>query len=512
MKLFVLTLAFNLSSLILVNGSSGDRLCTDAFCITVLLPDSQNALVLASISGNAGISWLGIGTGTQMAGSEMMILYQDERGPALQRRIGIGNVEPLPNSDGNLTSLVSAIESHASINPISTSASEALTSYASQIITTGITASIGNNQADTQLSSRDSDLILTYTVVRPQMTAQSIVNATATNFIYAVGSTVPTLNADQTVSLQKHNSYGTFTLDLSKDASGVLSQEPRLSTDNLFSLQGPSTPLSQHRIFLLVHGTLMIIAWALFNVSGVFVARFLRHWHGWFRTHWIIQTLTIATTIAGFAVALNLSQSSGYGHFQTPHQIVGLVFVAFVLIQGVLGVVTHSLKARFPRCNIVHILVGIGLFLTSPFQIWFQLTLYASMVVKIAIMIWFFITIGVYMILGALKYRRNRNARAEFVIEAGPIPRQGQGQGQTKEINFGYAIAPENREDAVRTEAEAASASIRANKSRWTQSTMASEAPMLSWFQRRQQKRKEVRAKVKAKVEAVFCRDSGDWG
>jgi cellobiose dehydrogenase-like cytochrome len=73
-------------------------------CFSMNIPDASASAsndVFIQMTGPTSLSWIGIGTGSQMSGSNMLIIYTSSNGNnvTLSARKGNGHSAPSPSSD-----------------------------------------------------------------------------------------------------------------------------------------------------------------------------------------------------------------------------------------------------------------------------------------------------------------------------------------------------------------------------------------------------------------------------
>jgi len=134
-----------------------------------------------------------------------------------------------------------------------------------------------------------------------------------------------------------------------------------------------------------LHGIAMLLAWSLFSVVGIFIARYLKtemkFW--WFYIHIILQVIASGLTIAGFILIVYYYQSHGLKHFDGFHQILGLIVVIVAVGQPFIGWLADKLfdKNRtqvpwFP--DKIHWYVGAFLAVFGIINVWIGLSLYCA--------------------------------------------------------------------------------------------------------------------------------------
>ncbi|XP_078359295.1 putative ferric-chelate reductase 1 isoform X2 [Oculina patagonica] len=191
--------------------------------------------------------------------------------------------------------------------------------------------------------------------------------------------------------------------------------------------------------FIIVHGTLMTLAWILFAFVGLFTARYMRQvWEPtqllgtktWFAVHRTLMTLTVLLTVAGTVVIFvgRKGWSSGAG----VHPYFGIVVVALALAQPIMAAFRpHPGEPRRNIFNWTHRIVGTLALILGVVAIFFGLDqfldpgddsgLYAVITFYIAEFLVF--VFEVYLILS----KRNREKRSVPIGTTRDIPMEQPG-------------------------------------------------------------------------------------
>lgn len=210
--------------------------------------------------------------------------------------------------------------------------------------------------------------------------------------IWAYGSTNPN-TAAASGSIMQHRASGTAFVDLSSNESST-SGTPATSTGSIsIPTFGPSSTgtsnaqavgRTSYQNALIVHAILGSLFAMLFLPLGVLIARFTRSTHvdrphkWWFPLHAAWQgVISLAIGVAAIALGYQLESKRGGGEVKSTHRTMGLVVLILLLVQSVLGVVTHwrrqILRMRSSKrspVNYLHIFLGVGLLAISWAQVW----------------------------------------------------------------------------------------------------------------------------------------------
>ena len=104
------------------------------------------------------------------------------------------------------------------------------------------------------------------------------------------------------------------------------------SNTNLKPLPGSVSTL------VIIHAICLAGSFLLLFPLGVVALR----WFGWFRSHWMLQILATLLCVIGLIVAIALStMDPEYASIDESHQIIGIVAVAALIFQAVLGYLHH---------------------------------------------------------------------------------------------------------------------------------------------------------------------------
>ena len=115
-------------------------------------------------------------------------------------------------------------------------------------------------------------------------------------------------------------------------------------------LLAPIDPSRAHEVGFAVswHARSMVLAWGVLAPLGVLIARFFKVLPGqdwphevdtlvWWRSHWIGQSIVLGLTAIGLSLVLPLNLAA-----MSLHNWLGLVLIAFLLMQVLLGVFRGS--------------------------------------------------------------------------------------------------------------------------------------------------------------------------
>lgn len=132
---------------------------------------------------------------------------------------------------------------------------------------------------------------------------------------------------------------------------------------------------------LIVHGTLMTLAWILFAFVGLFTARYMREvWEpkqllgkkAWFTVHRTLMTTTVLLTVAGIVVIF--VHVKGWSSNAGVHPYFGIVVLALALAQPIMAAFRpHPGEPRRNIFNWAHRIVGTLALILGVVSIYFGL-------------------------------------------------------------------------------------------------------------------------------------------
>lgn len=150
------------------------------------------------------------------------------------------------------------------------------------------------------------------------------------------------------------------------------------------------------------HGIIMVVAWLSIGTNGIFVARYTKDVFGdggtWLIAHIVLQVTTAAMTLAGVVYIFHVNDNDSWSTDRWSddtdggkHQIFGMVTLALVLLQVVLGASRNVIsgapedpsdpKDHGPRrflFNFSHIPLGYTSLVMAAVAIWYGLEKYGQ--------------------------------------------------------------------------------------------------------------------------------------
>lgn len=225
------------------------------YCMLAVRNDS---MVKITLTGPSTAGWLGLGIGTRMSDSDMMIVWKNELDGTFIVSDRTGSGRDMPTAD--------------SVNALQIISSECSDANGKLTI-------VFQRPVKGELKNRDF----------PTDTG---------NFIWAIGTRNPKSSTPSAAIAGHGETYGSFTA-------------------NVFTNQ-----VSTFDLIYALHGIMLFIAWAVFVPFGVWVARYLKKRLGewWFRLHWGLLGVVVGLcTYVGFGLAY--SKNSSAEHFNNPHTV-----------------------------------------------------------------------------------------------------------------------------------------------------------------------------------------------
>ncbi|KAF2095422.1 CBD9-like protein, partial [Rhizodiscina lignyota] len=272
-------------------------------------------------------SWVAVGTGSQMKSALIFLTYANTNGKdiVLSPRIATGHSEPSYNSKINLSQ----------VDPPS---------------------------GDSHPNGVHDDTWFTSGICRnctaPGLGANSIdLTSTSQPFIFAFGPQDKNPDSNSlSAPLRRHTAYGYFEMDMTKATVTSTDDDdiskitvPALGTgSNGASIQGDIH--DDHETSSPIHAVLMCFAFLVAFPLGVFAARIM----GKVAWHQAVQSVGMIIVIGGMGAGLYAGKFYNRSkHVTNGHQIFGLLIVALILVQWVLGFIHHRhyVKTQQPFKN-----------------------------------------------------------------------------------------------------------------------------------------------------------------
>ncbi|KAF7305740.1 CBD9-like protein [Mycena chlorophos] len=315
--------------------ATGASFCSKYMCVEAALNGSTVEYTLSG-TGKSTPGWMGVGFGTFMANSPMVII---------PRR------ESMPTVDSNPPRVATL---------------------------------------STALSTASGNANFVFTVDSNSLSTQPI--------IYAFGSVNPGSSAVD-ATLQQHSDYGITQLNLQGSLAGssASSASGSTPTGSSGSSSGSNTnentggatsdiPLTPYQRMIIAHAVFCVVGFALFLPIGALVARFLRTFSSsWYTAHWIAQfVLAGASILAGIVLGFKAASYEGSTSYRildthkarlpsTRSFKTGIILFALYIAQCILGAIIHWVKPkrvlRRPPQNYLHALLGLSIIALSLYQI-----------------------------------------------------------------------------------------------------------------------------------------------
>ncbi|KAF7875135.1 hypothetical protein EAF04_002307 [Stromatinia cepivora] len=294
--------------------------CAGDVCFAVNVPasaaSSGSGDIYIQMSGPDTMSWIGIGQGSAMRGSNIFVMYADSTGKnvTLSPRRGVGTVQP--NFDASTQ--VTLLDGSGIIN--------------------------GRMVANFRCSNCNSW----------NGGSMSFIDASS-EWIWGHRTGAALLSDSVNTNIGFHDRYGVATLNLQtaaggKSANPFLTAEP-VSTPNQtsFGSSGASTGLSHYKKMLIAHGVLGSLAFVILFPLGAVAIRICNFRNLlWLHAGWMVGAYMIVLASLGMGVWLaNKRQLLG-----STHAIIGITVAGCLLLQPISGLTHHMLFKRHGGPNI----------------------------------------------------------------------------------------------------------------------------------------------------------------
>lgn len=273
----------------------------------------------------SSVGWVAIGTGTQMKDSNIIVAWK--------------------NNDNTVTLSDRISEGHSMPQPV-------------------------NNQSSKLMpQSRVEGDKMSIVFRRLKNTGNSqevVIKEDMQEWIYAYSNAKPSSNLVNS-TIKFHDGFGTMSLNLKAPLNSSTSN----STSSAATTETP--PPKKKVNFYLVHGCLFFLGWNLIPYIGILAAGPMKPLLGvwWFRIHvGMMAFMAPILSIAGFVLIVI---KNGNHHFQSLHEILGLIIFILQFIQIFSGVVIDRLynpkRAKIPWYDKLHWYTGRVLFVLAQVNI-----------------------------------------------------------------------------------------------------------------------------------------------
>ncbi|KAE8448065.1 hypothetical protein EG329_009830 [Mollisiaceae sp. DMI_Dod_QoI] len=273
-----------------------------SFALNIPQADDNNDLYFA-IQGDASQSWIAIGMGSdKMDDSLIWMVYKDSSGKnvTLSPRLSYDHVEP------------------------------SYTSNISYQVLPGTTITSDDN----------------YTVFAKCTNCRSWKGGSIdptnkkANFIFASGPSGDLKTNDLSAGIKRHSSYGVFQMDLTLAFGSA--GAPIIATSDSSGTTEVSDK-TDHDFSAALHGCLMILAFVALMPLGLLILRIMNSvkWHGY------NQALSVAVALLGTGIGIYAgTMYNRTMHWNSAHQIFGLIIIVAMVGQFVLGYMHHRIYKR----------------------------------------------------------------------------------------------------------------------------------------------------------------------
>lgn len=263
---------------------------------------SGSGSIYFQLNSTRNVRWFALGQGTRMVGANIFVVYPNGDNVTVSPRLGMGEIQPLYNSDAH----VSLLEGSGFFNG-------------------AISANIR------------CDSCMNWTGGSEDLTSAS------SSWLWAVKYGSPLDSSDVSAELTQHDDSGVVSIDLVK-ATGGSSDNPFFDTSKsstpttviTATAQNPNTVFNQKRT---AHAVMMIIAFVImFPCFALTIQIFPSS-----RTatvHGLLQLLTLIVALVG--LGLGVSMAKELNLLTNHHPIIGLVVVSsLTLFQPIMGLLQH---------------------------------------------------------------------------------------------------------------------------------------------------------------------------
>lgn len=329
------------------------------------ISSSSPGTIYFSLSAPTSYEWVGLGIGTQMAGSHIFVMYANGDNVTLSARDGQGLVEPL--FDSSLYSGIELLEGSGISNGVMTANVRCTTCTLDSSATSSSSPWIcawyqgkaaGSSDLSYTLPQHDFDSTSQFTF---DLSAASLSSDT-NPFVSAATSSAAAPSGTSTPSGTSASS-GTSAPSKTSGSSPASSASPSSSSSsaNMGSSSSTTAGPSQSTIEKLetAHGSIMAITFVLLFPIGSTYMRVFRSPS----MHGFIQLFSVVCMLVGFGLGVKLAQDLDilYTSIGRTHTIFGTAIIALFIIQPFLGVLHHyKYMATGGRTAVSHLHIWYG--------------------------------------------------------------------------------------------------------------------------------------------------------
>lgn len=180
---------------------------------------------------------------------------------------------------------------------------------------------------------------------------------TAAKFIFATGPDGHLNTHSLTAGIKRHASYGAFKMDLTKAGAVGDGAVPILATADTTGVE-QTKDKTDHDFSSAAHACIMILAFVGLMPIGIMILRILNlpKWHG------VWQAFSVVVALIGVCLGIYIGTFySRTKHFESAHQVLGIIVIILMIGQSVLGFLHHRMyqKTQAPtKLAPIHVWLG----------------------------------------------------------------------------------------------------------------------------------------------------------
>lgn len=168
------------------------------------------------------------------------------------------------------------------------------------------------------------------------------VTSTSQKMCFASGPSGEIKSDNLNAPIKRHSDYGSFTMDMQKaTGAGGVAAVPLTATPDEGAVQ---TSITTDRDFSAkLHAVIMIFAFVVLMPFGIIILRVL----GWVRWHGINQGFAAILVLVGAGLGIYIgTMYNRTKKFNTGHQVFGVIIIAALVAQVVLGFLHHRIYKK----------------------------------------------------------------------------------------------------------------------------------------------------------------------
>ncbi|QSZ36018.1 hypothetical protein DSL72_007142 [Monilinia vaccinii-corymbosi] len=321
--------------------------CKGDVCFAVSVPastaSSGSGDIYMQISGPNTMSWIGLGQGSSMKGSNIFVIYADSTGTnvTLSPRLGVGETEPEADTSAKVTLLdgsgIANGKMVANIKCAWNGGSMSLTGSSSKWIWAYKAGSaLSSNSVNANIAYHDQEGVASFNL-------QAAAGGENVNPFVATVSTSTSSGTSSGTSNTTTTGSDSTPSQISSGSSGATTGSVSTLGQTSYGASDASTGRSHSDRVLIAHAVLASLAYVILFPSGAIAIRTFSFPNLlWLHAGWMVAAYMMVLASLGMGVWIARS----YDALGTTHAIIGIMVAVCLSIQPISGLTHHILYKR----------------------------------------------------------------------------------------------------------------------------------------------------------------------